>query len=89
VVVVQILDPLEQSFELEGPVRLSSSETGTFVETNASLARADYLQRMRDLQAGFRAALGAHAGALVTCSSGDDAVDVVRSVLRALGGLAR
>jgi uncharacterized protein (DUF58 family) len=49
-ILVQILDPLEASFELEGPVRLKAAEGSLEVETNASLARAGYLEALGELQ---------------------------------------
>jgi uncharacterized protein (DUF58 family) len=86
VILVQILDPLEASFELEGPVRLKASEGALEVETNASLARAGYLEALAALQARFRDAVRVHGGELVVCHSDHDAVDVVRTILRAAEG---
>lgn len=85
-ILVQILDPLEAAFELEGPVRLRASEGGLEVETNASLARAGYLEALAALQTRFREAVRVHGGELVVCRTDDDAVDVVRKVLRAAEG---
>jgi uncharacterized protein (DUF58 family) len=85
-ILVQILDPLEAAFELEGPVRLRASEGGLEVETNASLARAGYLEALAALQTRFRDAVRVHGGDLVVCRTDDDAVDVVRKVLRAAEG---
>jgi uncharacterized protein (DUF58 family) len=85
-ILVQILDPLEASFELEGPVRLRASEGALEVETNASLARAGYLEALAALQTRFRDAVRVHGGELVVCRTDDDAVDVVRKVLRAAEG---
>jgi uncharacterized protein (DUF58 family) len=86
VIVVQVLDPLEALFPLEGPVRLRASEGSFSVETNASLARADYLGALAALQERFRAALHAHGGDLVICRTDEDPVRVVRDVLRAAEG---
>ena len=83
VIVVQVLDPLEALFQLEGPVRLRASEGSFSIETNASLARADYLGALGALQTHFRAALHAHGGELVICRTDEDPVSTVRSVLRA------
>jgi uncharacterized protein (DUF58 family) len=85
-ILVQILDPLEASFELEGPVRLKASEGALEVETNASLARAGYLEALAALQARFREAVRVHGGELVVCRTDDDAVNVVRAILRAAEG---
>jgi uncharacterized protein (DUF58 family) len=86
VIVAQILDPIEALFPLEGPVRLRASEGALEVETNASLARAGYLEALGALQSAFREALHAHGGELVLCRSDDDPVQAVRSVLRAAQG---
>ena len=83
VIAVQILDRVEALFPLEGPVRLKASEGTLEVETNASLARAGYLEALGALQRRFRDALHAHGGELVICRSDDDPVRTVRSVLRA------
>jgi len=85
-VVVQILDPLEASFALEGPVRLQASEGSLEVETNASLARPSYLEALAALQARYRDALRAHGGELLVCRTDEDAVGIVRRVLRAAEG---
>jgi len=86
VILVQILDPLEATFSLEGPVRLRASEGALEVETNASLARAGYLEALAALQKRFREALRAHGGELVVCRTDEDAVAVVRAILRAAEG---
>lgn len=83
VIVVQVLDPLEATFPLEGPVRLAASEGSISVETNASLARAEYLKALSALEQRFRSALRAHGGELVVCRTDEDAVGTVRAVLRA------
>jgi uncharacterized protein (DUF58 family) len=85
-ILVQVLDPLEASFSLEGPVRLRASEGSLEVETNASLARAGYLEALAALQARFRSALRAHGGELVICRTDEDAVSIVRTILRAAEG---
>jgi len=84
--VAQILDPLEALFPLEGPVRLKASEGPLEVETNASLARAGYLEALAALQARFREALRLHGGELVICRTDADPVRAVRSLLRAAEG---
>jgi uncharacterized protein (DUF58 family) len=86
VILVQILDPLEASFLLEGPVRLKASEGSLEVETNASLARAGYLEALAALQASFREAVRGHGGDLLICRTDEDAVTVVRGILRASEG---
>ena len=86
VIVAQILDPVEATFPLEGPVRLRASEGALEVETNASLARAGYLEALSALQARFREALHVHGGELVVCRSDEDPVRAVRAILRAAEG---
>jgi uncharacterized protein (DUF58 family) len=86
VIVVQVLDPLEALFALEGPVRLRASEGSLEIETNASLARAGYLEALSALQARFREALRVHGGELVISRTDEDAIPTVRSVLRAAEG---
>ena len=86
VVVAQILDPMEALFPLEGPVRLKASEGALEVETNASQARAGYLEALSELQARFREALRVHGGELVICRTDTDPVRAVRSLLRAAEG---
>lgn len=88
VIVVQVLDPVEATFPLEGPVRLAASEGSISVETNASLARAEYLKALSALQERFRSALHVHGGELVVCRTDEDAVRTVRAVLRAAEGRA-
>lgn len=85
-ILVQILDPLEASFLLEGPVRLKATEGPLEIETNATLSRAGYLEALAALQARFRDAVRAQGGDLVVCRSDDDAVAVVRRILRAAEG---
>jgi uncharacterized protein (DUF58 family) len=85
-ILVQILDPLEASFTLEGPVRLKATEGSLEVETNATLSRAGYLEALAALQARFREAVRAHGGELLVCRTDDDAVGVVRRILRAAEG---
>src|SRR5690606_6419923 len=46
---VQILDPDEASFPFEGMLRLKSMEGETVVETDASAARARYLEALAAL----------------------------------------
>jgi len=88
-ILVQILDPLEASFLLEGPVRLRATEGSLEIETNATLSRAGYLEALAALQARFRDAVRSQGGDLVVCRTDDDAVDVVRRILRAAEGRSR
>jgi uncharacterized protein (DUF58 family) len=85
-VVVQVLDPLEALFALEGPVRLRSPETGQEVETNAAFARAGYLDALKALQQSFRNALWARKSELVVARTDEDPVGAVRAILNAAEG---
>lgn len=86
VILIQVLDPLEALFALEGPVRLKASEGSLEVETNASVARASYLEALSALQARFREALRAHGGHFVISRTDEDPIHAVRSVIRAAEG---
>jgi hypothetical protein len=81
-----VLDPLEALFPFEGPVRLRASEGTLEIETNASLARAGYLEALGALQGRFRDALRVHGGDLVLCRTDQDPVATVRAILRAAEG---
>jgi hypothetical protein len=70
-------------------VRLRASEGSLEIETNASLARAGYLEALAALQKRFRDALRAHGGELCVCRTDEDAVGAVRAILRAAEGRAR
>jgi len=87
-ILVQVLDPLEALFPLDGPVRLRASEGTLEVETNATLARASYLEALAALQSRFRNTLRAHGGELVICRTDEDPVATVRAILRAAEGRA-
>lgn len=85
-VVVQVLDPLEALFPLEGPVRLRAIEGDVTVETNASTARAAYLDALKALQKRFRDALWARGSELVTTRTDHDPVLTLRAILSAAEG---
>jgi uncharacterized protein (DUF58 family) len=85
-VVVQVLDPLEALFRLEGPVRLRSSEGNVTVETNAGAVRASYLDALKALQQRFREALWAQKSELVLCRTDQDPVVTLRAILNAAEG---
>jgi len=84
--VVQVLDPLEALFTLQGPVRLRSSEGDLTVETNAGAARASYLDALKALQQRFREALWAQKSELVICRTDQDPVVTLRAILNAAEG---
>jgi uncharacterized protein (DUF58 family) len=85
-ILVQILDPLEAQFSLEGPVRLKATEGSLEVETNATLSRAGYLEALAALQTRFREAVRVHGGELLVTRTDEDPVGIVRRILRAAEG---
>lgn len=80
-VVVRVLDPVEAKFSFRGVVRLKSSTGDKIVETDAGVARAGYLQALANVSEQWRTALSAHNGRLVECTTDDDPVDVLRTIL--------
>lgn len=84
---VRILDPLEATFSLTGPVRLRAVEGGRVVETNADLARVEYLQALNALAADWDRRLVERGGRLLRATTTDDPVSVVRSILLAAQGI--
>lgn len=80
-VVVRILDPIEAKFPFQGVVRLKSSTGSHVVETDAGAVRSGYLQALESLAESWRSALTSHNGRLVECTTDDDPVEVLRSIL--------
>ncbi len=87
-VVLQVLDPVEERFPFEGALRLKSSHGGSVVETDGRQARAGYLEALEAERHAWRNSLAAQGGRLVTCTTDEPAVDVVRRVLLAAEGRA-
>ena len=85
-VAVQVLDPLERSFDFSGPVRLRASEGELVVETEASSVRDRYLEALAALARRYDQRLVARGGHLVEVTTTDDPIAVVRSLLTALRG---
>lgn len=86
-IAVRVLDPLEATFGMEGPVRLHSSEGDVHVETDASLAREGYLARLEAIASSWNDRLAASGGRLVRSVTSDNPVTTVREiVLGARGG---
>ena len=81
--VVQVLDPHERTFPFQGPVRLVAVEGGEEIETDPEVVREAYLQALAALEASWSRGLAARGGRLVGCSTGEEPVAVLRSVLRA------
>lgn len=85
-VAVRVLDPVEASFPFEGPLRLRAVEGKALVETDADAARAGYLRRLEQVADAWSRELVQRGGQLVKAVTDQDAVPVVRSVLRAAQG---
>jgi uncharacterized protein (DUF58 family) len=88
-IVVQVLDPLEASFSLEGPVRLRSLEGDVLVETDAAAARQGYLAALEQLAERWNRRLVPRGGTLLPATTDSDPVSVVRAVLAAAEGRHR
>src|SRR5690606_1823909 len=63
--VIQVLDPVEQTFPFVGPVRLRGSTGTAVVETDADRARAGYLAALSALQQTWATELSRHGGRLL------------------------
>jgi len=85
-VTVRVLDPVEDSFPFEGPLRLRAVEGNALVETDAEAARAGYLRALERVADEWSKELVQRGGQLVRAVTSRDAVQVVRSVLRAAEG---
>ncbi|MCC6899329.1 MAG: DUF58 domain-containing protein [Polyangiaceae bacterium] len=86
-IAVRVLDPLEASFALEGPVRLYASEGSFHVETDASLVRQGYLARLAAIASAWRQRLAESGGVLIDSVTSEAPVSTVREVvLGARGG---
>lgn len=83
VVVVRVLDPDELTLPFEGTVRLRGLEGEVVVETDVEVTRGQYLDALEALRTKWETALVAHDGRLVTASTSDDPVRVVRAILEA------
>jgi uncharacterized protein (DUF58 family) len=85
--VVRVLDPDEVTFPFSGPLHLHAVEGEARVETDAALARPEYLAALAAQARNWSERLLARGGSLVLSNSADDPVKSVRSVLDALAGL--
>ena len=86
VVAVRVLDPTEERFPFEGPLRLRSLEGEVLTETDAESARAQYLEALERIAVAWDSRLVARGGRLVRASTDQDPVEVVRRVLRSAEG---
>lgn len=83
-VVVQVLDPVEQSFPFQGAVALRALEGQGFVETEADAARAEYLGALERLKSAWEQRLLGRGGRLVLAGTAEEPTEVVRRVLLAI-----
>lgn len=83
-VVVQVLDPVEQTFPFQGAVALRALEGARFVETEAETVRAQYLAALAALQKSWEQRLLGRGARLVLVGSAEEPTEVVRRVLLAL-----
>jgi hypothetical protein len=83
-VVVQVLDPVEQSFPFQGAVALRALEGKGFVETEAEGAREEYLGALAALTNTWEQRLLGRGGRLVLAGTAEEPTEVVRRVLVAL-----
>ena len=77
-VLVQVLDPRERDLTFKGKVRLKAIEGDTIVVTDADAVRAEYRERLEAHTEKCRRAVEAEGGRLVSATTTDDAVSVVR-----------
>jgi uncharacterized protein (DUF58 family) len=85
-IAVQVLDPIERHFTFDGPIRLRSTEGSRVVETDAATARSRYLEALGKLTGSWKERLAARGGQLVSATSADDPIEVVRSIVAAIRG---
>jgi uncharacterized protein (DUF58 family) len=83
-VVVQTLDPDEESFPFEGTVRLKAMEGGFVVETDADTTRERYLAAMAALRERWEGELLRRGARFVRAISSEDPVHVVRRIVEAV-----
>jgi uncharacterized protein (DUF58 family) len=82
-VVVQTLDPDEADLPFDGPVRLKAMEGEFVVETDAAVARADYLGALEGVRREWERTLTSRGARLVKAVTSDDPVLAVRGVVQA------
>lgn len=86
IVAVRVLDPAEARFPFEGPLRLRALEGDALVETDAEAARRGYLDALESIARQWETRLVGRRGRVVRAVTDDDAIEVVRAVLRAAEG---
>ena len=83
-IAVRVLDPLEASFDLEGPVRLRATEGELVVETDATTVRQGYLSALEAIAERWDERLVSVGGHLVRAITTDDPIDVLREIIVAV-----
>lgn len=78
---VQVLAPAERDFPFEGAVQLRSLEGKVVVETDAALARRDYLEALGQARRHVEAELVPRGGRLLAAATDENPVEVVRRIL--------
>jgi uncharacterized protein (DUF58 family) len=94
-VTVRVLDPVEESFSLDGPLRLRATEGDVVVETDAAQAREGYLEALEAIRktwedrmtgAGGEDRMTGAGGRLVTTNTSADPVAAVREIVLGVRG---
>ncbi len=85
-IAVRVLDPLEATFGLEGPVRLYASEGDFHVETDAGAVREGYLANLAAAGAVWADRLAVHGGRIVESVTDGDPVTTVREIVLGSSG---
>jgi uncharacterized protein (DUF58 family) len=83
---LQVLSPDEIDLPFEHHARFESMEGGVVVDADPAVARQSYKARLAELREGWSRDLVARGGALITASTVDKPVAVVRSLLLAVRG---
>ncbi len=83
---VRVLDPVEANFPFQGAIRLKTSSGQTVVETDGAAARAGYLAALDALRQRWEEQLVAQGGRLITCTTDEAPIEVLRRITRALEG---
>ncbi|HEX9621093.1 MAG TPA: DUF58 domain-containing protein [Polyangiaceae bacterium] len=89
VVVVRVLDPIEKEFPFEGPIQLRALEGNALIETDASSARAEYLENLEAIAQRWRDRLLVRGGQLVDVTTRDDAFAAVLRIMATVRGDVR
>jgi uncharacterized protein (DUF58 family) len=85
IVVVQILDEEESTMPYSGTVRLASLEEDVVVETHADVTREGYVEALESWTKRWVAPVANRGGRFLRATTGEDPVDVVVQIVRAIG----